>query len=199
MNIIVVGATGDIGQIACDALGPRHDLIRVGRSGGDLSVDMADPASVDRMYRRTGPVDAVVCTAGDVHFASLDEQSPTTMALGLHQKVMGQINLVLIGLRHLRDHGSFTLTSGILDRDPIVGGAGAATANGALAGFVTGAAIEMPRGLRLNAVSPGMLETSQERYGAWFAGHDPVASDRVGRAYVKCVEGARTGRIVCVD
>ncbi len=81
---------------------------------------------------------------------------------------MGQVNLVLKGLDYVSDGGSFTLTSGVLERDPILMGAGAATANGALVGFVVGSAIEMPRGIRINVVSPGMLEVSEERYGSFF-------------------------------
>lgn len=199
MRIIVVGAEGDIGQAACADLGARHELIRVSRSRGDVQVDMADPASVRAMYQAVGPVDAVVSTAGDVHFAALPDHTSETMMQGLRQKVMGQINLVLEGLEFVADAGSFTLTSGILDRDPIRMGVGAATANGALGGFVVGAAIEMPRGLRVNVVSPGLLDVSEPRYGAWFPGHVPVAAARVGRAYARCVEGAMTGQVVIVD
>lgn len=198
MKIIVVGASGDIGKAACDELGRRHDLIRVGRSSGDIQVDMSDPASIDRMYSRAGPVDAVVSTAGDVHFGPLEEHTGETLMLGLRQKVMGQINLVLAGLKTVAEGGSFTLTSGVLDRDPIRMGVGAATANGALGGFVVGAAIEMPRRLRVNVVSPGLLDVSVPRYGQWFPGHDPVSSERVGRAYAKSVEGAITGQVIIV-
>ncbi|MEC5290087.1 hypothetical protein VSX64_04775 [Aurantimonas sp. C2-6-R+9] len=119
--------------------------------------------------------------------------------LGLRQKVMGQINLVVAGLKSVVEGGSFTLTSGVLDRDPIRMGVGAATANGALGGFVVGAAIEMPRRLRINVVSPGLLDVSVPRYGQWFPGHDPVSSERVGRAYAKSVDGAITGQVIIVD
>ena len=119
--------------------------------------------------------------------------------LGLTNKVMGQVNLVLAGLDHVGDGGSFTLTSGVLDRDPVRMGTGAATANGALGGFVTGAAIEMPRGLRINVVSPGLLEVSEKRYGSFFPGHERVSSERVGLAYAKSVEGALTGQVIIVE
>lgn len=198
MRILIVGAEGDIGQAACAALSPRHDIIRVGRSGGDIQADMSDRASVEAMYDRAGPVDAVISAAGDVHFGPLAEFSEDRVMLGLRSKVMGQINLVLAGMGRIADQGSFTLTSGVLDRDPIRWGSGAATANGALAGFVTGAAIELPRGQRINVVSPGMLEVSAPRYGAWFPGHTPVSSQAVGRAYVKSVEGALTGQVLIV-
>jgi len=199
MKIIVIGAEGDIGKAACKELETRHDLIKAGRSSGDILVDMSDRSSVENMYTKIGPVDAVISAAGDVHFGTLDEYTSETFMLGLQQKVMGQINLVLAGLSTVKDGGSFTLTSGVLDRDPIRMGTGAATANGALGGFVVGAAIEMPRGLRINVVSPGLLDVSVPRYGQWFAGHNPVSSKRVGRAYAKSVEGAITGQIIIVE
>lgn len=199
MKIIVVGAEGDIGKAACAELGERHDLIRVGRSSGDIQVDMSDRASIDKMYARLGPVDAVVSTAGDVHFGTLQDHTDETLMLGLKQKVMGQINLVLAGLKTVVDGGSFTLTSGVLDRDPVRMGVGVATANGALGGFVVGSAIEMPRQLRINVVSPGLLDVSVPRYGKWFPGHNPVSSKRVGRAFAKSVEGAITGQVIIVE
>ena len=95
--------------------------------------------------------------------------------------------------------GSFTVTSGVLDRDPIRMGTCAATANGALGGFVTGAAIEMPRGIRINVISPGMLDVSVERFGSFFPGHKPVNSSDVGLVYAKSIEGAVTGKVIIVE
>ena len=118
---------------------------------------------------------------------------------GLQHKVMSQVNLVIAGLDYLVDNGSFTLTSGVLDRDPVRMGAGAAAANGALGGFVKAAAIELPRGLRINVVSPGLLDISEGRYGAFFPGHERVPSQRVGRSYAKSVEGAITGQVIIVE
>ncbi|GLT11539.1 short chain dehydrogenase [Sulfitobacter porphyrae] len=199
MRIIVVGAAGDIGQAACNELGQRHEIITVGRTTGDFQVDIGDLNAVKSLYEAVGAFDAVVSCAGDAAFTPLADMDQETFMVGLRQKVMGQVNLVLAGLGVISDAGSFTLTSGVLDRDPIRMGTNAATANGALAGFVTGAAIEMPRGLRINVVSPGMLEVSAPRYGAWFRGHKPVSSHDVGLAYSKCVEGARTGQVVIVE
>lgn len=198
MRIILVGASGDIGRIARDELGQRHEIITAGRSRGDVRLDMSDHAAVRAMYLRVGRFDAVVSCGGDVTFARLGEFTADTFMLGLRQKVMGQVNLVLAGLDHIADGGSFTLTSGVLDRDPVPMGANAATANGALAGFVAGAAVEMPRGIRVNVVSPGLLAVSAPRYGAWFPGHRPVPSEDVARAYVKSVEGALSGQVIVV-
>ncbi|MEP5732169.1 MAG: short chain dehydrogenase [Sulfitobacter sp.] len=198
MRVVVVGASGDIGQAVCCALAGRHEVIRAGRRGADVKVDLSDTRSVQAMFEQIGAVDAVVSTAGEVHFAPLEEQTSETILHGLQHKVMGQVNLVLAGMHVIAQGGSFTLTSGVLDRDPIPMGTGAATANAALAGFVRGAAIELPRRLRVNLVSPGLLDVSVPRYGAWFAGHEPVAAARVGQAYVKSVEGGLTGQVIVV-
>ena len=199
MKLIVIGAEGTIGTAACNELADRHEIIKVGRNSGDIHVDIADRKSVEAMYRKVGKVDAVVSTAGSVHFGPLTEFTEEQFMLGLTNKVMGQVNVVLTGIDHVNDGGSFTLTSGVLDRDPIRSGTGAATANGALGGFVVGAAIEMPRSLRINVVSPGLLQASEERYGSFFPGHERVSSERVGLAYAKSVEGALTGQVIIVE
>ncbi|MFQ6024432.1 MAG: short chain dehydrogenase [Acidiferrobacterales bacterium] len=199
MKLIVMGAEGTVGSAACAELAGRHDIIKVGRNSGDIHADITDRDSLDAMYQKTGKVDAVICTVGAVHFAPLTEFTEEQFMLGLTNKVMGQVNVVLAGIAHINDGGSFTLTSGVLDRDPIRGGAGAATANGALGGFVVGAAIEMPRSLRINVVSPGLLQVSAKKYEGFFPGHEPVSSARVGLAYAKSVEGAITGQVITVE
>ncbi len=199
MKIIVIGAQGDIGRAACAELADRHEVIKAGRNSGDIRVDITERASIEQMYRGAGKVDAVISAVGDVHFGALTDLTEDQFMLGLTHKVMGQVNVVLAGLQALNTGGSFTLTSGVLDRDPVRQATGAATANGALGGFVKGAAIEMPRSLRVNVVSPGLLDVSVPRYGSFFHGHEPVSSERVGRAYAKSVEGALTGQVIIVE
>ncbi|QBF32521.1 short chain dehydrogenase [Thalassococcus sp. S3] len=198
MRVIVIGAAGDIGGIVCETLGGQHDIIKAGRTTGDIQVDISDLGAVRDFYRDIGAFDAVVSCAGDVAFEPLSNFTQESFMHGLRQKVMGQVNLVLAGRDVIAEGGSFTLTSGVLDRDPVPMGTGAATANGALAGFVKSAALEMSRGVRVNVVSPGLLKTSERRYGAWFPGHKPVLSEDVGRAYRKSVEGALTGQLIIV-
>ena len=198
MRILIVGANGTVGRTAVAALSPRHEIIKAGRSSGDVTVDLTRPESIRAMYDKAGKVDAVVACTGHVHFGPVTTMTSEQFVSGLQDKLMGQVNLVLEGLPRINDGGSFTLTSGILDRDPIRKGSSASTVNAALAGFVLGAAIEMPRGVRINVVSPGLLQDSAVKYDGFFPGHDPVASDRVGLAYVKSVEGALTGQVIKV-
>lgn len=199
MKIIVIGAGGAVGSAACAELGERHELIKVGRGSGDIHADITNSESIDAMYRETGKVDAVICASGHAHYGPLGEMTEDQFMLGLTGKVMGQVNVVLRGLAHVNDGGSFTLTTGVVGREPIRLGANAATANGALEAFAAAASIEMPRGMRINAVNPELLDVSAERLGAMFPGHEPVSSRRVGLAYARSVEGAGTGRVIIAD
>jgi len=198
MRILIVGGTGTVGKAAATELGRRHEIVRAGRSSGDLTVDVMDEASVKAMYGKLGKVDAVITCVGHVHFGPVATMTPEQFRKGLDDKLMGQVNLVLLGMNNVNDNGSFTLTSGILDRDPVRQGANAAAVNGAIGAFARGAAIEMPRGIRINAVSPGLLEDSAVKYDGFFPGHEPVSAARVGLAYAKSVEGAITGQVICV-
>lgn len=199
MRILVAGANGTVGKAAISSFSKGHEIIRAGRTSGDIKVDVMDEASVAAMYKAIGNVDAVVACTGHSHFGPVDKMMPKQFIDGLKDKVMGQINLVLLGLSHVNDGGSFTLTSGILSRDPVRQGANAAACDGALDAFVIGAAIEMPRGIRINVVSPGLLADAAQRYDGFFPGHDPVSSRRVGLAYAKSVEGAINGQVIKVD
>jgi len=49
--------------------------------------------------------------------------------------------------------------------------------------------------VRINAVSPGVVADSAEKYASSFPGHLPVAMNRVVAAYVKSVEGIQSGQV----
>lgn len=198
MKILIVGAAGTIGKAVAEELGQRHEIVGAGRDSGSVAFDMTDPASVKTAFAAIGTVDAVVVAAGAVTFKPLPEMSPADYLFGLQNKVMGQVNVVLGGLPRVADGGSFTLTTGVLDHDPIRAGSGASMANGAINAWVAAAAIEMPRGIRINVVSPGLLEESEAALGSFFPGHIPVPGRRVARAYAKSVEGAQTGQVYSV-
>lgn len=195
MKIILVGASGTIGQAIDRELRERHEIVRVGRNSGELQVDIADPASIRRLFEQTGPFDALISAAGNAHFGALEELTAKEFAVGLDDKLMGQINLVLIGREFANDGASFTLTSGVLSEDPIRYGAAVSTVNAALDGFVRAAAIELPCGLRINGVSPTILEESLPAYGPYFRGFKAVPAATVALAYAKSAEGRQTGQV----
>ncbi|MDP3816799.1 short chain dehydrogenase [Pseudomonas sp.] len=195
MKILLVGASGTIGRAIDQELSQRHEVVRIGRSSGDLHVDIRDSASIRALFKQTGAFDALVSAAGNLHFGALAEMSAEHYAIGLNDKLMGQVNLLLIGREYANDGASFTLTSGVLSDDPIRYGSSASMVNAALDGFVRGAAIEMPRGMRVNAISPTLLEESVASFGPYFRGFKPVPAASVALAYAKSVEGAQNGQV----
>ena len=199
MKIVIVGATGAVGKTAVDALSGRHEVISVGRTSGDVQMDIEDVDSIRAMYQQVGKVDAVVSAVGHGHFGAVHEMTGEQFMEGINHKVLPQVNLVLEGFDYMNDGGSFTLTSGVLNRDPIPGGSCFAAANGALDGFVVGAAVDMPRGIRINVISPEILEVSRAAYDGFFPGHVHVSNEAVGLAYSKAVEGCLSGQVLIVD
>ncbi|HRD68538.1 MAG TPA: short chain dehydrogenase [Legionella sp.] len=198
MRVLIIGGTGTIGQSVVKELSLKHEIIIAAHNQGDLRVDIADKNSIERMYQDVGKLDAVISTTGKVHFGVFPEITEEQFAVGLNNKLMGQVNLVSVGLNYINDQGSFTLTSGILNRDPIYLGSSAAMVNGAIDGFVKSAAIEMPRGIRINAVSPTVVAESMDKYADFFPGFVSVPAIIVAQAYVKSVEGRQTGQVYCV-
>ncbi|WP_098745929.1 short chain dehydrogenase [Paenibacillus sp. EZ-K15] len=194
MKIIMVGASGTIGQAVAKELGKNHEIIRAGRNGTDVTVDITSVDSIKNMYEQVGKVDAVISATGGAHFASITELTPELNEIGIESKLKGQINLVLLGMDYINDSGSFTLTTGIMMDDPIPQGASAAMANGGVKAFVKSASIEMPRGIRINSVSPNVLQESLGKYGEFFPGFEAVPASRVALAFKKSVEGAQTGQ-----
>lgn len=199
MKILLVGASGTIGQAVVQNLEPRHNIITAGREHGDYRVDLSRPQTVISLLEQVGSVDAIICTAGNLHFGPLAEMTAAQFNLGLQDKLLGQVQLALAGQHFLTEGGSITLTSGILSQEPIRNGANATAVNAALEGFVTAAAIELPRGIRINVVSPTLLTESIPTYGPFFPGFETVPAQRVGLAYQRSVEGGQTGRIYRVQ
>jgi NAD(P)-dependent dehydrogenase (short-subunit alcohol dehydrogenase family) len=191
MKILIVGASGLLGSGAVSALSDENEIIRASRSG-NVSVDLTDPNSIAAMYEQVGKVDAVIAATGKVPFKSITALTLEDYRSGIEDKVLGQIELVRRGIEFVNDGGSFTLTTGILARAAIPTGTVASVANGALESFVMAAAIEMPRGIRINVVSPSVL-VEATGYHSYFPGFEQVTLKAVGKAYAKSVNGKKTG------
>ncbi|HEP1039238.1 TPA: short chain dehydrogenase [Klebsiella pneumoniae subsp. pneumoniae] len=194
MKIIVIGASGTIGRAVSEELSQRHEVIRVGRTRGDYQVDITSQESVEALFAQTGEVDAIVSTTGNLHFGPLSTMTDSQFNLGLQDKLLGQIRLALVGQHFLRDGGSITLVSGIVAQEPIAQGVNATTVNAGLEGFVR-AACELPRGIRINLISPTVLSESLAAYGDFFPGFPNVPAAAVAQAYRRSIEGVQTGRI----
>ena len=195
MRIIIVGGAGTIGRAVVAALSDRHELVVAGRQSGTIPVDIASPDSVREMYREVGSFDAVVCTAGEAHFGPFDTLSEHDLAVGIESKLLGQIRLVLLGRSLIAAGGSFTLMSGYVFDDPLPEATSFAVANGGVEGFVRAASLSL-RDVRINAVSPGLAQDSYDQFGPFNPGRTPVPMQTIGAAFVRSVEGWRTGEII---
>jgi NAD(P)-dependent dehydrogenase (short-subunit alcohol dehydrogenase family) len=200
LRILVVGASGTLGRAIVAELGARHDVVTAGSKTGTIRLDIADPASIVAALDKAGPLDAVACAAGAVNFAPLAAIAPagavdSVYGLGIANKLMGQVNLTLAARDRLRDGGSITLIAGILAAAPIVAGSSASMVNGALESFAVAAAIELPRGLRINVVSPTVFAESMEGYAPFFRGFEPVPVARAALAFSRSIEGRQTGQV----
>lgn len=194
MRIIVVGATGTIGSAIVAALSAQHEVIAVGNKNGAIRVDLASMESIIQLFRTVEAFDALVCAAGRAAFGSLDELKDADFQLGLSNKLMGQVNLVRIGRQYVHDNGSFTLTSGVLSLEPMKGSASISMVNAGLEGFARAAALELPRGIRINVVSPPWVtETLLARKMDPSLGMPAAA---VAQAYRASVEGTTTGQTI---
>ena len=193
MKILIVGANGLLGSGAVAALSEDNEIIQASRTG-DVAVDLTDPSSIAAMYQKVGKVDAVISATGKVPFKSITELTLADYQSVINDKVLGQVELVRQGLDYVNDGGSFTLTTGILEREPIPTGAVASLSNGALESFAMAAAIEMPRNIRINVVSPSVL-VEATGYHPYFVGFEQVTLKACGKAYAKSVNGKKTGHI----
>jgi NAD(P)-dependent dehydrogenase (short-subunit alcohol dehydrogenase family) len=197
VRVLHVGASGHVGEAVGAALRERgHEVVAAHRTSLEHPVDITDPGSVERLFKEVGPgLDAVVCTAGSTPYAPWDELGREQILAGLSSKFLGQVEVVRQGVGFVREGGSFTLTSGILGREPVRTGSVAAAVNGALEAWVRASAGELWGRFRLNVVSPTVLSVSREAYASVMPGYPAVDSGEVGLTYVRSVESMDSGRV----
>jgi len=195
MKIIVIGATGTIGTKVVEALSATgHEVVGVARSSGEIRVNVDEQATIRAMFDKISDVHAVISCGGNAAFKPFAELTDADYELGLRSKLMGQVSLARIAKDRLRDGGSITLTTGVFAMHPMPGSASISMVNAGLEGFVRAAALELPRNLRINAVSPAWVKETMVKLGM-----DPspgLASADVAKAYVAAVEGSHQGKVL---
>ena len=194
MRILLIGATGTIGKAIAAALAGRHELLLASHRQAPLHVDMADPASIKGLFAKVGKVGAVISAAGQARFKPLKDLSDADFRFCLDNKLMGQVNIVRYGFGSIADNGSLTLTSGILAQQPTPGSGAISLVNAGLEGFTRAAALEAPRGIRINVVSPPWVTETLQALGMPLQGGMPAAT--VARGYLRSVEGTETGQVI---
>jgi NAD(P)-dependent dehydrogenase (short-subunit alcohol dehydrogenase family) len=195
MKIVVIGATGTIGSAVVKLLKQKHQVIAVSRSSGDYHADITNKASLETAFGAIGKVDAIVSTTGSAVFKPLAALADADFEKSLHDKLMGQVNVVRLGSQHVLPGGSITLTSGILAQRPMPGSAAISLVNAGLEGFARAAALELKAAnVRVNVVSPPWVKETLVALKM-----DPSAglpADEVAKAYALSVEGSASGEVI---
>ena len=199
-TIILIGAKGKMGQAALSGLS-MHRVITASRSGKgtDHCVDITNEDSIRNLYQQVGDFDAVVNTVGECEYAPFVDMTEKQWSTTVQSKMMGQINLVRIGLEYIKENGSFTLISGILNVKPIPLAIADAVTSSAIDSFVKCVSYEMPNGVRINAINPTVIEEAWGVYGDMMPGFQPVRGSLVGKAFERSVDGFLNGEVIYVD
>lgn len=207
LRILLVGAQGVIGRHVYAALQEQHTVISAGlepaQRPDQLQLDFTDVVALTDALGALAPLDAIISTAGRARFGPLSQAQPAPLSesvygLGIADKLMGQVNLTLAARAVLRPGGSITLTSGTTSTEPVLGAAGLSLVNGALESWVRAAATELADGVRLNIVSPSLVEGTPAAACAAFPGFECVPGSRVAQAYLRCLHSGITGQVLRV-
>jgi NAD(P)-dependent dehydrogenase (short-subunit alcohol dehydrogenase family) len=193
-KIVIFGATGTIGKAVVAELLPVYEVFKVGNRQGQFKADLAHADSIRNVFHAIGKVDGIVSTAGAARFAPFGKLTDEDFRFSLANKLMGQVNLARIGLEYLNDKGSITLTSGILAHQPMAGSAVVSLVNAGLEGFACAAALEAPRGIRVNVVSPPWVTETLRALNMDPSLGKPAAE--VAKVYIKSIEGEKSGEVI---
>ena len=172
---IVTGAGSGIGAALCRALaGSGADVVctdvdgeAAARTAASLTkpgtarqLDVTDEASVAALFDATGPIDVVVNTAGFGGFGRITEQPVEDFRAIVDCCLTGGFIVMKHAGRHLRDGGSLVSITSLNARLAAPGMSAYCAAKAGLAMLTQVGALEFgPRGIRVNAVSPGFVHT----------------------------------------
>ncbi len=199
MKILVIGGTGTIGRKVVKGLTGKHEVIVVGKTSGDYQVDIESSEAIKKLFSNLGKVDAIVSITGEAKWDAFKNLTEEDFYIGIKSKLMGQVNLVRIGKDYLNPNGSITLTTGILADFPEDKTSSAAMVNGGIHSFVKAVALELENGIRINAVSPDLVEDAAEKYQDFFPGSTPVSMEKVINGYIKSIKSKLTGQIIKIN
>ncbi len=197
MKVLVIGASGTIGKAVAQLFKDKGYEVNEASRSTQPGVDFTNPAAIDEFYSQLDEVDAIVTTAGDAAFVSLDKLTEEQIQLSLNSKLMGQINMVRKGLSKLRANGVFVITGGMLAYSPWPQTSMITMVNGGLEGFAKAAALDLTEGRRIVIVHPPWVAETAAALGMdatpW-----PNAA-KTAEAYLAAIEGSKNGEPIFVE
>ncbi|WP_420553459.1 short chain dehydrogenase [Tenacibaculum aiptasiae] len=195
-KLILVGSTGVIGSKVKELVAKNYEIVTVNRTSGDYQLDMSDENAVEEMFKEIGSFDVLIATSGYGKWGSIEEHTIQDFHDGLNSKLMGQVNLVMIGRKYAKTNAMFVLTSGILAQYPIEGGLSLGIINAGIEAFVRGVALEM-KDKYVNVVSPSFAKETMELMGIDASSGTPAIE--FAKLYLQAIESETSGSIYQVN
>jgi 3-oxoacyl-[acyl-carrier protein] reductase len=197
---VVIGAASGIGWATAKALAVEGDRVTLADRNADgardraaelgdphsaAEVDVTDEESVQRLFEASGPLDIVVSCAGFGSLGLITDLAVAEFRSVVDVCLTGAFIVAKYAGQHLREGGSLVSISSLNGRQPAVGMSAYCSAKAGLSMLTQVAALEMgPRGIRVNAVSPGFVETPLTEGSSLVPGlvDDYVDNTALGRA-----------------
>jgi 3-oxoacyl-[acyl-carrier protein] reductase len=197
---VVIGGASGIGWATAQALvadgcqvtiadlntdGARERAAELGEPHSAVQVNVTDETSVERLFSETGPVDVVVNCAGFGSLGLITDLSVDEFRGVVDVCLNGSFIVAKYAGQKLREGGSLVSISSLNGRQPAVGMSAYCSAKAGLSMLTQVAALEWgPRGIRVNAVAPGFVETPLTEGSSLVPGlvEDYIENTAMGRA-----------------
>lgn len=175
-RVIVADLNGDLATRRAAELGEPHTAV---------TVDVTDEAGVTTLFESAAPVHAVVNCAGFGGVGLITEMPAEQFRAVVDVCLNGAFLVIKHGAKALVDGGALVSLTSLNARQPAVAMSAYCAAKAGLAMLTQVAALELgPRGIRVNAVSPGFVDTPLTAPTALIPGvvEDYLANTALGRA-----------------
>lgn len=200
-RILIVGG-GNLGaalQASLAIRSPCPEVRVASRSSGDVQLDISSLDSIRGLDTQldAASVDHVVVCCGTSTFGPLANFDAEAWNVNVSGKLLAVSQLVLSLVRELKllkDDGSITITTGQAATTVNKMWPGLAVNNAGLNALVANGGLELPRGIRLNAVSPCLVTETAVKAGLPTTGS--VSAAECAKVYETLMFGAETGLVL---
>ena len=171
LNLASAGADIGVNDVNTEAIARAvADIEAMGRKAVPLAADVSDPDAVDQMMQRVldafGKIDILVNNAGIIRDNFLARLEKEDWDAVLDVNLTGTFLCTKSAARHMmkQRHGRIINISSVVGFMGNIGQPNYAASKAGIAGFTKAVARELaPRGITVNAVAPGFIDTEMTR------------------------------------